>query len=93
MPFVDRRSRGPGRFLQWKVRLLAVGAVLLVVGMAREMDLLVLLSLVFLGGAFVLRFFEKDAPPEAGPDEDDEDEAEAEEDLPRRRGASSPPSP
>ena len=91
MPFVDRRQRGPGRFLQWKVRLLAVGAVLLVIGMAREMDLLVLLSLVFLGGAFVLRFFEKDAPPEGDPDEDDEDEGQAEEDLsPHRRGTTPP---
>jgi Na+-transporting methylmalonyl-CoA/oxaloacetate decarboxylase gamma subunit len=72
MAFVDHRRRGPGRFLDWKIRLIAVGAVLLLVGMAREMDLLVLLSLVFLCGAFVLRFFEKDDAPADDPGDEDE---------------------
>ena len=70
MPFVDRRSRGPGRFLQWKVRLLAVGAVLLVVGMAREMDLLVLLAIALLAVAFALRFLEREPPPPADEEDD-----------------------
>ncbi|HEX8906363.1 MAG TPA: hypothetical protein VF771_16055 [Longimicrobiaceae bacterium] len=83
MPFIDRRTRrGPGRFLQWKIRLIAVGAVLLLVGMARELDLLVLLSLIFLGGAFILRFFEKDEREEV-PAEEEENEPDSW--PPRRR--------
>ena len=65
MAFLTRRTpRGPGRFLDWKIRLIAIGAVFLLVGMVREMDLLVLVALVFLVGAFLLRFFEKDPPEE-----------------------------
>lgn len=75
MPFLNRTTpRGPGRFLQWKIRLIAVGAVLLLVGMAREMDLLVLVSLVFLCGAFVLRFFEKEPPMDADGAESEADD-------------------
>jgi hypothetical protein len=62
MAFIDRQPRGPGRFLEWKLRLLAVGAVLLLVGMARNLDLLVILSIIVLAAAFLLRFFEKEAP-------------------------------
>lgn len=65
--------RGPGRFLHWKIRLIAVGAVFLLVGMARNLELLVAVSLVFLGGAFILRFFEKDDPPDADPADDPEE--------------------
>ena len=77
MAFLNRGApRGPGRFLDWKIRLIAVGAVFLLVGMAREMDLLVLVSLVFLVGAFLLRFFEKEPATDTGAVEtgtDDED--------------------
>jgi Na+-transporting methylmalonyl-CoA/oxaloacetate decarboxylase gamma subunit len=81
MVFAARGGGGTGRFLEWKIRLFFVAAVLLLVGIAREIDLLVLLAIVVLAGAFVLRFFERPAPPadEAyEDDEDDEDEAEAE---------------
>ncbi|MBV9108293.1 MAG: hypothetical protein JO306_02675 [Gemmatimonadetes bacterium] len=74
MAFLNRGTvRGPGRFLQWKVRLIAIGAVFLLVGMAREMNLLVLVALVFLCGAFLLRFFEKE-PAEDADHEETEDE-------------------
>jgi Na+-transporting methylmalonyl-CoA/oxaloacetate decarboxylase gamma subunit len=77
MAFLNRTTpRGPGRFLDWKIRLIAIGAVFLLVGMARSMDLLVLVSLVFLCGAFVLRFFEKEPAVDADAVEtaaDDED--------------------
>jgi Na+-transporting methylmalonyl-CoA/oxaloacetate decarboxylase gamma subunit len=75
MAFLNRTTPpGPGRFLQWKIRLIAIGAVFLLVGMAREMDLLVLVSLVFLCGAFVLRFFEKEPAVDADHEEMEEDE-------------------
>lgn len=76
MAFINRAPpRGPGRFLAWKIRLLAVGAVLLLIGMAREMDLLVLAAIVVLAGAFVLRFFEKEEPPDFADQEHAGDEA------------------
>jgi len=77
MPFIDRRPRGPGRFLQWKLRLMAVGAVLLLVGMARNLDLLVILSIVVLAAAFLLRFFEREAPQTAADEEDEDDGLDA----------------
>ncbi|HEX6750253.1 MAG TPA: hypothetical protein VF092_23370 [Longimicrobium sp.] len=98
MPFLDRRvRRGPGRFLHWKMRLLAVGAVLLLVGMARELDLLVIVAATVLAIAFILRFFEKDDQQEPVADGNDGD-ASAEDGpdwVPRRRatdaeGAASP---
>jgi Na+-transporting methylmalonyl-CoA/oxaloacetate decarboxylase gamma subunit len=64
MPFGPTRRHGtPGRFLHWKVRLFAVGAVLLLIGMARELDLLIICAFVILVGAFLLRFFEKEPEP------------------------------
>jgi hypothetical protein len=79
MPFLARRSHtGPGRFLQWKVRLFAVGAVLLLVGMAREIDILVAIAIAVLAVAFLLRFLERDEAPEAA-EEDDEDESTGDE--------------
>ena len=75
MAFFAHGSGGTGRFLEWKVRLFFVAAVLLLVGIARELDLLVLLAIVVLAGAFVLRFFERPPPP--ADDEDEEDEVES----------------
>jgi membrane protein implicated in regulation of membrane protease activity len=77
MVFIDQRHRGPGRFLQWKLRLLAIGAVLLLVGMARNLDLLVILSIVVLAAAFLLRFFEKEDPQTAADEEDGDDGPDA----------------
>ena len=73
MVFLSRRGGGTGRFLEWKIRLFCVAAVLLLVGMARGIDLLVLLAIVVLAVAFSLRFFEREPPP---PAEEDEPEAE-----------------
>jgi membrane protein implicated in regulation of membrane protease activity len=64
MVLVSRGRGGTGRFLQWKIRLFFVAAVILLVGMAREMDLLVLLAITLLAVAFVLRFFEGEAKVE-----------------------------
>jgi hypothetical protein len=72
MAFVSqKRHRGPGRFLQLKVWLFSLGAILLLVGMARSIDLLVFAAIGVLAIAFVLRFFEKDDDE----DTDDYDES------------------
>jgi membrane protein implicated in regulation of membrane protease activity len=71
MAFVGRGGGGTGRYLEWKVRLFFVAAVLLLVGIAREIDLLVLLAIAVLAVAFALRFFERPVP--APSDEDDGD--------------------
>jgi membrane protein implicated in regulation of membrane protease activity len=70
MVFTSRRAGGTGRFLEWKIRLFAVAAVLLLVGMAREIDLLVLLAIALLAVAFALRFFEREPPPPADEEDD-----------------------
>jgi Na+-transporting methylmalonyl-CoA/oxaloacetate decarboxylase gamma subunit len=76
MPFGPTRRHGsPGRFLDWKVRLFAVGAVLLLIGMARGLDLLIICAFVVLAGAFVLRFFEKEPEPVEEDVANDEDGA------------------
>ena len=64
MALLPRGGGGTGRFLEWKIRLFFVAAVLLMVGIAREKDLLVLLAIIVLAVAFVLRFFEREAPAE-----------------------------
>jgi hypothetical protein len=74
MAFAFRGGGGTGRFLEWKIRLFFVAAVLFLVGIAREIDLLVLAAIVVLAGAFVLRFFER--PPLPVEDEDEEDDGE-----------------
>lgn len=71
MAFAPSRGGGTGRFLDWKIRLFFIAAVFLFVGMARNLDLLVVIAIVLLGVAFVLRFFEKE-PPAAAYDEDEE---------------------
>ena len=78
MAFAARGRGGTGRFLEWKIRLFFVAAVLLLVGIAREIDLLVLLAIALLAVAFVLRFFERPAPPDEADDDDDGEDAEDE---------------
>jgi membrane protein implicated in regulation of membrane protease activity len=76
MAFGMRGGRGTGRFLEWKIRLFFVGAVLLMVGIAREIDLLVILAVAVLAVAFILRFFER--PDPVDDDEVDEEDVESE---------------
>ena len=64
-----------GRFLEWKIRLFFTGAVLLFIGMARELDLLVLLAIIVLAVAFVLRFFEREKQPIGHTEETEETES------------------
>jgi membrane protein implicated in regulation of membrane protease activity len=85
MAFAARGGGGTGRFLEWKIRLFFVAAVLLLVGIAREIDLLVLLAIALLAVAFVLRFFERPAPVDE-PDDGEEVEDEVEEGAPPERG-------
>lgn len=76
MPFFASRRRGTGRLLDWKVRLFFVGAVLLLVGMVREIDLLVLTAIAVLAVAFALRFFEGEKADETPADEEEDGEDE-----------------
>jgi Ca2+/Na+ antiporter len=76
MVMVSRR-RGPGRFLDWKLRLFMIAGVLLLIGMTRQVDLLVGIAIALLAVAFVLRFFEGEKVEET-PAEDDEFEDDEE---------------
>ena len=53
--FLDR-SRKAGRYLEWKVRLFTLGAVLAVVGMAVNQRWMTWVAIVFLLAGLVLRF-------------------------------------
>jgi membrane protein implicated in regulation of membrane protease activity len=69
MAFIPRGG-GTGRYLEWKVRLFFLAAVLFLVGIAREIDLLVLLAIAVLAVAFSLRFFERPAPTPSDQEDD-----------------------
>jgi len=70
MAFIPRGG-GTGRYLEWKVRLFFVAAVLLLVGIARDVDLLVLLAIAVLAVAFALRFFERPNPVQSDEGDDE----------------------
>lgn len=53
--FFDR-SRRAGRYLEWKVRIFTLGAVLAVVGMATNQSWMTWLAIVVLGAGLILRF-------------------------------------
>jgi hypothetical protein len=68
--FFDR-SRRAGRYLEWKVRLFTLGAVLAVVGMAVDQVWMTWAAIVVLIAGMVLRFLpggrEREADPERDP--------------------------
>lgn len=68
--FLHRRSATPDpRFLEWKVRLFTIGAVLALAGMYLELDWMVGSAIAFLFAGFALRFVPR-------PDEDDGSDGE-----------------
>jgi hypothetical protein len=70
-PFLDRSKRA-GRWLEWKVRLFAVAAVLAMCGIYFEERWMTLLALVVLLGTMSFRFLgERDSAGDA-----DEEDAE-----------------
>lgn len=69
--FADRSRRGPDPFLRWKVRLFLAGAVVALLGMARDSPWLLGVAVALLGAGFVLRFI-----PGEGEDEDEEEDEE-----------------
>ena len=82
MAMVSRR-RGPGRFLDWKLRLFMAAGVLLLVGMTRQLDVLVGIAIALLVVAFVLRFFEGEKAEEEAVDDDElEDDEELAAEIP-----------
>jgi len=72
--FLDRGRSGEDPHLDWKIRLFIVGAVVALLGMARDASwMLVVGILVLLAGA-ALRFLpSRGAEPASGGEEDDED--------------------
>ena len=54
--FADRSRRGPDPYLDWKVRLFLAGAVVALVGMARESSWIVGVAVALLAAGFLLRF-------------------------------------
>jgi len=70
--FIDRRSNRPRRHLEWRIRLLGVGAILGVLGIYFDEGWLIWVALGVLLGGFLLRFVMRDT--EAGLSEDDDEE-------------------
>ena len=70
--FFDR-SRRAGRYLEWKVRLFTLGAVLAVVGMATDQTWMTWAAIVVLVAGMVLRFL----PGGRGGEEDPAVESDA----------------
>lgn len=70
MVFLDR-SRKAGRYLEWKVRIFTVGAVLALVGIYSRERWMTLLAIVVLAMGALLRFL-----PGAQAEAEDEDELE-----------------
>ncbi len=77
--FADRSRRGPDPFLRWKVRLFLAGAVVALLGMARDSSWLLGVAVAFLGAGFVLRFIPRDGEEDCEEDYgEDEEEGEEE---------------
>jgi len=70
------RSKRAGAFLEWKVRLFAVGAVLGLAGIFLEERWLTGTAIAVLTGGALLRFLPGARPP-GGDDDEDEDDADA----------------
>lgn len=62
--------------------LFSAGAILLLVGMARNLDLLVAAAIAVLAIAFILRFFERDEDDGAEDEDDYADDEEPADDAP-----------
>ncbi len=70
---VDRSRDRPVRHLEWRVRLLGVGAVLALAGMMMESDWMVNLAIGVLVVTFALRFVSRGDPHAAAPSADSGD--------------------
>lgn len=79
MPFRLDRARSAGAYLEWKVRLFTVAAVLAVVGMYLKERWMTLLAIPVLLVALFVRFLPGAVPPE---EEGDGEEAAGEGDGP-----------
>ncbi len=73
-PFMDR-SRRAGRYLEWKVRIFAAGAILALGGMYLNQRWLVGVAILVLAAGMALRFL----PAGGEPEEESEEESEADE--------------
>ncbi len=73
---IRRDTRGPGPYLEWRVRLLGAGAILALAGIWADVGWLVNVAIAFLLVGFLLRFVggRSDAPDGSNPDGLDEQE-------------------
>ena len=72
--FVSRRSTGPGRFLDWRVRLLGVAAILAVFGIGADQGWMVNLAIGVLAVSLVLGMIE--GRSRGGGDDDEVDDVD-----------------
>ena len=73
--FLDR-SKQAGRYLEWKVRIFAVGATLALGGMYLGQRWLVGLAILILAAAMALRFLPVEEEPEEESQADETEDAE-----------------
>ncbi len=85
--FLDRSRKGPDPYLDWKVRFFFVGALVGVVGMARETGWLIWVAVGILIAGFFLRFLPAREEDSAGWDEAEDDEGVEEWPVGREGGA------
>jgi hypothetical protein len=70
------RNRRAGRYLEWKVRIFAAGAVLGLAGIFLDSAWMRLGAIVVLASGMMLRFLPGGRTRTAGPEEDDEQDAD-----------------
>ena len=73
MIFLNRSRRGEDPYLDWKVRLFLVGAVVALVGMARDATWMVLGGMLILLAGASLRFFPGGRARGPSPEDDEDD--------------------
>jgi hypothetical protein len=71
--FLDRHRKGDDPHLDWKIRLFVAGALVALVGMARDSAWMVAGGLLTLLGAASLRFFPGGRAKGPSPEDDEED--------------------
>lgn len=71
---IDRSPDRPVRHLVWRARLLALGAILGLTGMATERDWIINVAIAVLVGGFALRYW----PSDEGSDDEGEGGDESE---------------
>ena len=74
MIFLERSRKGDDPYLAWKVRLFLAGAVVALLGMARDSSWMVVGGVVILLAGASLRFFPGGRARGPSPEEDEDDD-------------------